>query len=281
LKAFAAQSETQSIEEIETRLLLEAISLRYGYDFSEYAAGPLRRSISAGMAAEGVPTMSAYQDRLLRDASCMQRLLTTVGVSVTSMFREAETWRCLREEIVPVLRTYPSLRVWSVGCATGEEVYSLAIALKEEGLYERSSIYATDMNEDALAIARVGTCTVERLRTYEHDYLRAGGHSSLSTFFTSVGRLARLKRELLRNVTWARHNLVTDASFNDFHLIVCRNVLIYFRPALQQRAHRLFYESLVRSGFLALGQRESLVFTPASSRYQQVRDGVRVFRKVQ
>jgi len=281
LKAFATQSENQSIEGIETKLLLEAISLRYGYDFREYAAGPLRRSISAGMAAEGMPTMSAYQDRLLRDASCMQRLLTTVGVSVTSMFREAETWRCLREEIVPVLRTYPALRVWSVGCATGEEVYSLAIALEEEGLYERSSIYATDMNADALAAARVGTCTVERLRTYEHDYLRAGGHSSLSTFFTAVGRLARLKRELLRNVTWAQHNLVTDASFNDFHLIVCRNVLIYFRPALQQRVHRLFYESLVRSGFLALGQRESLIFAPASSRYQQVQDGVSVFRKVQ
>jgi chemotaxis protein methyltransferase CheR len=210
----------------------------------------------------------------------MQRLLTAVGVSVTSMFREADTWRCLREEIVPVLRTYPSLRVWSVGCATGEEVYSLAIALEEEGLYERSSIYATDMNADALAIARVGACTVERLRTYEHEYLHAGGHSSLSTFFTSVGRLARLKPELLRNVTWVQHNLVTDASFNDFHLIVCRNVLIYFRPALQQRAHRLFYESLVRSGFLALGQRESLIFAPASSRYQQVRDGVSVFRKV-
>jgi len=197
------------------------------------------------------------------------------------MFREAETWRCLREEIVPVLRTYPALRVWSVGCATGEEVYSLAIALEEEGLYERSSIYATDMNVDALAVARVGTCTVERLRTYEHDYLRAGGHSSLSKFFTAIGRLARLKRELLRNVTWAQHNLVTDASFNDFHLIVCRNVLIYFRPALQQRVHRLFYESLVRSGFLALGQRESLIFAPASSRYQQVQDGVSVFRKVQ
>ncbi len=281
MKALAIQSETHSVEEIEMRLLLEAISLRYGYDFREYASGPLRRSISAGMSAEGVSTMSAYQDRLLRDASCMQRLLTTVGVSVTSMFREADTWQCLRQEIVPVLRTYPALRIWSVGCATGEEVYSLAIALEEEGLYERSSIYATDMNEDTLAIARVGTCPLERLRTYEHDYLRAGGHSSLSNFFTSAGHVGRLKRDLLRNVTWAQHNLVTDASFNDFHLIVCRNVLIYFRPALQQRAHHLFYTSLVRSGYLALGQRESLVFAPESSRYQPVGDGLSVFRKVQ
>ncbi len=281
MKALAIQSETHSVEEIEMRLLLEAISLRYGYDFREYASGPLRRSISASMSAEGVSTMSAYQDRLLRDASCMQRLLTTVGVSVTSMFREADTWQCLRQEIVPVLRTYPALRIWSVGCATGEEVYSLAIALEEEGLYERSSIYATDMNEDTLAIARVGTCPLERLRTYEHDYLRAGGHSSLSNFFTSAGHVGRLKRDLLRNVTWAQHNLVTDASFNDFHLIVCRNVLIYFRPALQKRAHHLFYKSLVRSGYLALGQRESLVFAPESSRYQPVGDGLSVFRKVQ
>jgi chemotaxis protein methyltransferase CheR len=281
LKKKTNQPETQSVEEIENRLLLEAISLRYGYDFRDYAAAPLRRSISAGMAAEGVPSMSAYQDRLLRDGNCMQRLLTAVGVSVTSMFREADTWRCLREEIVPVLRTYPSVRIWSVGCATGEEVYSLAIALEEEGLYERSTIYATDMNEDALAIARAGACTVERMMTYERDYLRSGGRSSLSTFFTSVGRIARLNRKLLRNVTWAQHNLVTDASFNDFHLIICRNVLIYFRPALQQRAHRLFHESLIRSCFLALGQHESLIFAPASSRYQLVRDGVSVFRRVQ
>lgn len=280
MKVLATQFETQSVEEIEIKLLLEAISLRYGYDFREYAVGPLRRSISSAMSGEGAPTISAYQDRLLHDASCMRRLLTNVGVSVTSMFREPDTWRCLRQEVVPVLRTYPSLRIWSVGCATGEEVYSLAIALEEEGLYERSTIYATDMNEDALAIARVGTCPIELLRTYEHDYLRSGGHSSLSNFFTSSGRIGRLKRELLRNVTWAQHNLVTDASFNDFHLIVCRNVLIYFRPTLQQRAHHLFYESLVRSGFLALGQRESMVFAPESTRYQSVGDGVSAFRKV-
>jgi chemotaxis protein methyltransferase CheR len=280
LKAFATQSEAQSIEEIEVKLLVDAIALRYGYDFREYATGALRRSISAAMSGEGVTTISAYQERLLREPTCMQRLLTNVG-SVTSMFRESDTWRCLREDVFPVLRTYPAVRIWSVGCATGEEVYSLAIALEEEGLYERSSIYATDMNEDALAIARTGTCSVERLRTCEHDYLLAGGHSSLTTFFTSVGRTGRLKRELLRNVTWAQHNLVTDASFNDFHLIVCRNVLIYFRPALQQRAHHLFYESLVRSGFLALGLRESLVFAPESSRYQPVGDGVSVFRRVQ
>ena len=280
MRAAPTRYETQSLEEIEIKLLLEAISLRYGYDFREYAVAPLRRSVSAGMSAEGVATISAYQDRLLHDASCMQRFLSTIGVSVSSMFREADAWRCIREDIVPILRTFPSVRIWSVGCATGEEVYSLAIVLKEEGLYEKSSIYATDMNEDALAVARVGAMPIERLRTYEPDYLRAGGRSSLSDFFTSTSRIGRLRRDLLRNVTWAQHNLVTDASFNDFHLIMCTNVLIYFRPALQQRAHHLFYESLVRSGFLSLGQRESLIFAPESSRYTHVRSGVSVFKKV-
>jgi len=280
LKATPLRSELQSLEEIEVKLLLEAVSLRYGYDFREYAIAPLRRSIAAGMAGEGVPTITAYQDRLLHDATSMQRFLGTVGVNVTGMFREADTWRCMREEVIPVLRTFPSVRIWSVGCATGEEVYSLAIVLQEEGLFKKSSIYATDMNEDALAIARVGACPLERLRTYEHDYLRSGGQSTLSDFFTSAGRIGRLRRDLLHGVTWAPHNLVTDASFNEFHLIVCTNVLIYFRPTLQQRAHRLFYESLVRSGFLALGQRESLVFAPESSRYHHVRDGISVFKKV-
>lgn len=280
LEARSAPLDIQSLEDIEVKLLLEAVSLRYGYDFREYAAGPLRRSILSGMAGEGVSTISAYQDRLLHDTRCMHRFLSTVGVSVSSMFREPDTWRSIRDDVVPLLRTYPSLRIWSVGCATGEEVYSLAIALEEEGLLHKTSIYATDMNEDALAVASVGSCSVERLRSYEGDYLRSGGHSSLSSFFTANERTARLKRDLLHNVTFAQHNLVTDTSFNDFHLIICTNVLIYFRPTLQQRAHRLFYDSLVRSGFLALGQRESLVFAPESSRYHQVRDGISVFRKV-
>jgi chemotaxis protein methyltransferase CheR len=279
LEARPAPLDVQSLEDIEVKLLLEALSLRYGYDFREYAAAPLRRSIMTGMAGEGVATISAYQDRLLHDTSCMHRFLSTVGVSASSMFREPDTWRCIREDVVSMLRTYPSIRVWSVGCATGEEVFSLAIALHEEGLLHKTSIYATDMNEDVLAVARAGSCSVERLLSYESDYLRSGGHSSLSSFFTTSGRAGRLKRDLLHNITFAQHNLVTDSSFNDFHLIFCTNVLIYFRPTLQQRAHRLFYDSLVRSGFLALGKRESLVFAPESSRYHQMRDGVSVFRK--
>ena len=277
--ALRLDAET-GLEEIEIRLLLEGIRLAYGYDFREYALKPLRRTIVAAMAAERVSTVSAYQDRVLHDASCMHRFLGIVGVSVTSMFRETELMRCLREEVVPVFRTYPSVRIWMVGCATGEEVYSLAIELEEENVLRRASIYATDLNEDTLAVAKIGAYPLERVRSYESQYARSGGRARLSDYYTVSGRSARFSRSLQSNVTWARHNLVTDASFNDFHLIICANVLIYFRPSLQERAHRLFYESLVRSGFLALGKGESLVFSPENSRYEQVSDGVSLFRKV-
>ena len=156
-------ASTANVEEIETKLLLEGVALRYGYDFREYALAPLKRSIASGMAGEGVATISAYQDRLLHDASCMQRFLSGVGVNVTSMFRESDILRCIRDEVVPRFRTYPSLRIWIAGCATGEEVYSVAVMLKEEGLYERSQIYATDLNEDSLAIARTGAYPVARM----------------------------------------------------------------------------------------------------------------------
>ncbi len=274
------ESTGPDLEEIEIKLFLEAMSMRYGYDFNEYAVGPLRRSILSGMASEGVGTISAYQDRLLRDAGSMQRLLRTVGVNVTSMFREPATWRCLREEVFPVLRTFPSVRIWSVGCASGEEVYSLAIALKEAGLYARSSIYATDLNESSIARARRASYSLELVREYESDYLLSDGRSQLSDYYVVSGSLARFHRSLQKNITWAEHNLVTDASFNDFHLILCTNVLIYFGPALQQRVHRLLYGSLVRSGFLVLGQRESLVFSPESSSYEAVQEGLSVYRKI-
>jgi chemotaxis protein methyltransferase CheR len=268
-----------TLEEIEIRLLLEGIRLCYGYDFREYALRPLRRSIANAMRSEGLATISSYQDQILHDASCMHRFLGAVGVSVTSMFRETALLRCLREEVIPILRTYPSVRIWMVGCATGEEVYSLAITLEEEGILRRASIYATDLNEDTIAVARTGAYPLDRVKSYEDGYVSSGGRGKLSDHYNVSGRSARFHRNLQSNVTWARHNLVTDASFNQFHLIICANVLIYFRPSLQERAHRLFFDSLVRSGFLALGKGESLMFSPESSRYQQVRNGVSLFRK--
>jgi chemotaxis protein methyltransferase CheR len=268
------------LEKIEIGLLLEGIRLTYGYDFREYSLAALRRGILAAMTREGTSTVSAYQDRVLHDAATMQRLLGTVGVNVTGMFRDPELMRCVRAEVVPLFRTYPSVRVWVAGCASGEEVYALATLLEEEGILKRCTIYATDLNEDMIAIARIGAYPLDRVRKYDEAYRQSGGHRSLADFYTVSGRSARFNRSLQETVTWARHNLVTDGSFNDFHLILCANVLIYFLPTLQSRAHRLFYDSLIRSGFLALGKRESLVNCPDRNHYEQVRGGVNLFRKV-
>jgi chemotaxis protein methyltransferase CheR len=268
------------IEEIEVQLLLDGIHLCYGYDFREYAPSPLRRALATAMARENVRTISAYQERVLRQPAVMQRLLGLVGVNVTTMFRDADLIRCLRDEVVPLLRTYPSCRVWVAGCATGEEVYSLAVLLREDGFLSRSTIYATDLNEDMLAVARLGTYPLERMRRFEESYQESGGRGSLSDHYSVTGRAARFDPGLQSSITWAQHNLVTDGSFNDFHLIVCANVLIYFRPSLQERAHRLFYDSLIRGGYLALGRRESLLYCPDRDHYEQVRNGVNLFRKM-
>jgi chemotaxis protein methyltransferase CheR len=268
------------LEDIEIRLLLEGIRLCYGYDFREYALSPLRRGLVSAMAREGVRTISAYQDRILHDAACMQRFLSAVGVNITTMFRDPELMQCIRTEVVSLLRTYPSTRVWVAGCATGEEVYSLAILLDEEGMLSRTKLYGTDINDDMIAVARLGSYPLERMRRYEEAYQLAGGRGSLADHYSANGRSARLNRRLQESITWANHNLVTDSSFNDFHLIVCANVLIYFRASLQERAHRLFYGSLIRGGFLALGKRESLVNCPDREHYEQVQDGVNLFRKV-
>jgi chemotaxis protein methyltransferase CheR len=277
--AIRDEAETE-LERIEIKLLVEGIRLTYGYDFREYAVAPLRRSILAAMSREGSPTISAYQDRVLHDAACMQRFLGTVGVNVTGMFRDPELMRSIREEVIPLFKTYPSVRLWVAGCSSGEEVYALAVLLEEEKLLQRSTIYATDMNDDLLAVARTGAYPVDRLRKYDESFQQSGGHGSLGDFYTVSGRTGRFNRTLQNNVTWARHNLVTDTSFNDFHLILCANVLIYFLPTLQSRAHRLFYDSLIRSGFLAVGKRESLINCQDRDHYEQVRDGVNLFRKV-
>lgn len=274
------ESTASDVEAVEVQLLVEGIRLSYGYDFREYSPSPLRRSIQMGMIREGVHTVSAYQDRVLHDPACMQRLLGLVGVNVTSMFREPELIKCLRQDVIPVFKTYPSVRIWVAGCATGEEAYSLAIALKEEDLLKRASIYATDLNDDMLAVGRQGEYPLDRVRRYADAYQLAGGHGSLSDHYAPSGRNARFDRELRSAITWARHNLVTDGSFNDFHLIACANVLIYFRPSLQARANRLFYDSLIRGGFLALGRRESLIHCADRDHYEQVREGINLFRKM-
>lgn len=268
-----------NLEDIEIQLLLEGIALHYGYDFRDYAPSPLRRNIVMSMAMEGVPTISRYQERLLHDPECMDRFLNTVGVNVTSMFRNADALLYLRDEIVPWLRTFPSAQLWVAGCATGEEVVSLAIVLHETGMLHRSRIFATDINDRSLVIARTRKYPLENLRSYQGDYERAGGIGSLSDYYSVSGDAATFDRSLLAGVTWARHNLTTDASFNEFHVIFCTNVLSHFGAPLQDRAAALLCDSLMPSGYLVLGKLESTSGWRLRRRFQREDERGGVYRK--
>lgn len=278
--ALRVDADADDLPEIEIKLLLEGVYLRYGYDFRDYSLSPLRRSLDAAMVREGVSTVSTYQDRVLRDPGCMQRFLNAVGVNVTSLFREPELMSCIRSEVVPIFRTYPSIRIWIAGCATGEDAYSMAVVLREANLLRRASIYATDINEQLLAAGRLGTYPADRYRRYVEAYQAAGGSGNLSDHCSISGSRLQFDQEILSSITWARHNLVSDGSFNDFHLIVCTNVLIYFGRSLQERAHRLFYDSLVRAGYFGIGRRESLLHCPDRDHYEPVQEGVSLFRKM-
>lgn len=269
-----------SLEDIEIHLLLEGIALHYGYDFRNYAQGPVRRNIVMSMAMEGVPTISRYQERLLHDPETMERFLNAVGVNVSSMFREADSLLYLRENIVPWLRTFPSARIWVAGCATGEEVISLAIVLHETGVLHRTRIYATDINERSLTIARARAYPLENVRSCEPDYIRAGGLGSLADYYTAYRDVARFDHSLLANVTWARHNLTTDASFNEFHAILCTNVLSHFSLGLQDKVHGLLHDSLVGSGFLILGRLESMMHWRMRNRFKRIQERGGTYRKL-
>ena len=269
-----------AVEQLELELLLEAVYRRYGYDFRHYAPASLRRRLRRRQDAEGVETLSQLQDRLLHDPACMERLLLDLSISVTSMFRDPSFYLAFRSAVVPALRTYPFTRLWCAGCSTGEEVYSLAILLQEEGVYERTRIYATDINEQVLDAARAGVFPLDKMKQYTQNYIRAGGTRAFSEYYVAEYDGAQFRRSLLENVVFAQHNLVQDSAFNEFHLIVCRNVMIYFDKPLQDHVHRLFYESLPMFGLLALGQKEAIAFTPYADRYEELAPGQRIYRKV-
>jgi chemotaxis protein methyltransferase CheR len=274
----AAPAAAPTLEDVEVALLLEGVYRHYGYDFRDYALPSIRRRVRQAMHDEGAATVSALQEKVLHDPRCLQRLVLALSVNVTSMFRDPHFYQALRERVVPLLRTYPKVRVWHAGCATGEEVYSFAIVLEEEGLYERCRIYATDMNELVLKRAASGEVGERGLRESAARYQRSGGRRAYASFFAESGDRAALRPSLLRNVVFAQHNLVTDRSFNEFNVVFCRNVLIYFTRALQDRVHRLLYESLARFGFLALGSKETVQFSPHEAAYQDL--GEKVYRKV-
>src|SRR5437660_5214020 len=268
------------LEEIELSLLLEGVYRQYGFDFREYAPASLRRRVWRRIHAEGLATISALQDKLLHDPNCMERLLLDLSINITAMFRDPTFYVAFREQVVPLLRTYPFTRLWVAGCSTGEEVYSLAILLQEEDVYERTRIYATDINESVLDRARAGVFPLDKMREYTQNYIRAGGKRAFSEYYVAKYDGAQFQRSVVENVVFAQHNLVSDRSFNEFNVIVCRNVMIYFDSTLQERVHHLFYESLMTFGVLALGAKESIRFSPHEAAYEALDSGERLYRKV-
>jgi len=267
------------LETLEIELLLEAVYRRYGFDFREYAHASLKRRLWRRMQAEGLSTVTLLQNRLMHDPACMERLLLDLSINVTAMFRDPSFYLAFREQVVPALRTYPFTRVWCAGCSTGEEVYSLAIVLQEEGLYDRTRIYATDINEQVLETARAGVFPLDKMKQYTQNYIKGGGTREFSEYYVAAYDSARFSRSLTDNIVFAQHNLVSDHAFNEFNVIVCRNVMIYFDRGLQDRVHRLFYESLDTFGVLALGRKESVAFTPFADSYTVVDAAERIYRK--
>jgi chemotaxis protein methyltransferase CheR len=271
---------SDDLERIEVQLLLEAIYQHYGFDFRGYALGSLKRRLWRRAYGEKVETLSALQDRVLHDPAVMERLLLDLSINVTAMFRDPTFYRAFREKVVPLLRTYPFLRIWAAGCSTGEETYSLAILLKEEGLYDRARIYATDINDRVLELARAGRFPLEKMREYTENYLRAGGTEEFSSYYKVDGEMASFASDLGEQIVFAQHNLVSDAPFNTFNVIVCRNVMIYFGKSLQDRVHELFYDSLEPFGILALGHKESIRFTRNEDCYDAVDQQEKLYRKM-
>lgn len=269
----------QEREDLEIELLLEAVYRYYGFDFRNYAPASLRRRILKVLDLEGVPTITALLERLLHNPDCLERFVEALSVNVTAMFRDAEFFQAFRKKVIPVLKTYPSIKIWNAGCSTGEEAYSLAIILEEEGLYSRSRIYATDINEGVLKKAKEGIFPLEDMKEYTTNYMKAGGGKAFSEYYSANYGSAIMRPALSRNITFFQHNLVTDGSFNTFNVICCRNVSIYFNKGLKNRVHELLYNSLVNFGILGLGSKESIHFTPYERRYEQLENTISLYRK--
>jgi chemotaxis protein methyltransferase CheR len=271
--------KSSDIREAEIESLLEAIYSRYGYDFREYSAAHIKRRINNQLFMSGLENMSQMQAKVLKDEIFASKLLQDLSITVTEMFRDPGFYVSLRETVVPVLKTYPFVKIWHAGCSTGEEAYSMAIVLKEEGLYERSTIYATDFNQHALTKAKEGIFSSGAVKEYTTNYQLSGGKESFSDYYTSHYDNVIVSNSLKKNIVWANHNLVTDSVFAEMHMIFCRNVLIYFEKNLQNKVQRLFYNSLVNGGILCLGSKESLRLSDLCEAYSELDKKHRIFKK--
>ncbi|MCR8636035.1 CheR family methyltransferase [Paenibacillus radicis (ex Xue et al. 2023)] len=270
-------------QKIEIELLLEGIYRMYGNDFRDYAYDSICRRITHATKQQGLSTITALLERVLHDPDSMELLLRNLTINVTEMFRTPSLFKKFRTKVVPYLHTYPSIRIWHAGCSTGEEVLSMAILLQEEGLYEKTRIYATDIDQEALEQAQSGRVLIGSMQQYTNNYMMSGGKASFSDYYTvssGDGNKITFNPSLLEQVIFAGHNLVTDQSFNEFHVIFCRNVMIYFNRNLQKRVHSLFHESLAQFGVLAIGERETIRFSGFEQYYEQISETERLYRKI-
>jgi len=266
------------VEDIEIELFIRAMQRRHGYDFSDYAPASLKRRVQQLVRTHDAGTISELNRRLLHEEGFVTRVIEGLSVPVSEMFRDPPVFRALRDKVLPVLASYPEINIWQAGCAHGQEVYSLAILLEEAGLYDRARIYATDFNDAALHVAAEGIYATRDARDWSRNYIEAGGLRSFSDYYSARYDFIKLDQRLRRNVTFFNHNLVTDEVFCEAHLILCRNVLIYFNNALQDHTLALFRDSLVRGGFLCLGTRENIDFSPAAACFTDIDAALRIYQ---
>jgi chemotaxis protein methyltransferase CheR len=264
----------------EYQKLLESIRFIYGYDFTEYAESSVKRRIALFMQNRKIDTLEDLGKVLFKNESIFAEFVQELSVTVTEMFRNPSFYRSLREKVIKRLATYPVIKIWIAGCATGEEVYSLAILLREEGLLQRSIIYATDINQRSLQVAQQGSYPVEAMKAYTKNYIDAGGAADFSQYYSVMYNGAVLDRQLQQNVVFSPHNLAADQSFNEFQLIICRNVLMYFNPSLQAKVTTLFYDSLCYLGMLGLGDKESLLFSAKKECFEEFDRKEKIFMKI-
>ena len=273
------ERDVSNTENIELELLLQAIFLQYGYDFRDYSRAHVKRRVKHRMIQEGLKSISELQNKILHDKEGFGRIIRDLSINVTEMFRNPDFYKSIREKVIPMLKTYPFLKIWHAGCATGEEVYSFAIMLKEEGLLERTQIYATDFNSHVIHKAQKGIFSIRNIKEYTANYQKAGGKESFSDYYHANNELVIFDKSLNRNIVFAEHNLVTDGVFAEVNMIVCRNVLIYFNRDLQNNVLKLLHKSLITGGFLALGTKESLMFSDEERKYKVIDAKQKIFKK--
>jgi len=265
--------------ELEILSLLEAVYQKYGYDFREYSQAHIRRRITNRMVMSGLDDIAQIQSKILNDKLFAANFLQDLSITVTEMFRDPGFYKSLRENVIPILKTYPFIKIWHAGCSTGEEAYSMAIIMQEEGLYDRTTIYATDFNQQALNRAKEGIFSNAMIKEYTANYQLSGGIESFSNYYMSDYDNVIMNQSLKKNIVWANHNLVTDSVFAEVHMVLCRNVLIYFDTNLQNKVQKIFYNSLINGGVLCLGSKESLRFTDLHDKYTELDKKQRIFKK--